>query len=449
MQNETVMNRSRSQVLTSLADIVAGVGRGLSGSTGRRGMLSLVDQGLVSGANFCVSVLVGRFAGPAELGLYFLGFTLITFLTTAQISLISTPYTIYTHRHTDREQTTFAGSVLLHQAMLSAILVVALAAGALVLWTIGQKPGAAAVAATLAVAIPFVLLREFARRFCFAHMKIADGLVVDFGTVVLQVAVLVWLSRAGQLTAVTALATLGAACAVSSVVWLWKSRSAFHIAVRESITHLWRNFALAKWVFAAECGASLLVLSGPWLTAALIGSGAAGMYAACFTLVQAINPILFGTYNMLAPHAARAFAAGGTAEVRRVILNVIPIIGVALVGWCACIFLFGEWLITTLYGDRYPNTVWVASILALAMLLRSLGVVALQGLQTIERPEFGLWANFASLAVILAVAPILIPQWGVVGAASSVLAANATGFLIRMAAFWRLSRAAQPAGALS
>jgi len=173
------------------------------------------------------------------------------------------------------------------------------------------------------------------------------------------------------------------------------------------------------------------------------------MYAACLTLAQAVNPLLFGTHNVLAPRAAQAFVAGGMQEVRRVILVVMLFLGLTLLGWCVLLAVCGESLITALYGARYPETMWIAGMLAAVVLVRSLGVVSLLGLQTIERPEFGLWANLASLAVLLVVAPMLIPHWGVFGVASSIFTANAVGFLIRLGAFFHLSRGPEPTGALS
>ncbi len=449
MHNDNVVEHPRIGFFVPLGDMAGRVFRKLVGTTGRKSMVSLFDQGLVSGTNFFASVVVGRFGGPAELGLYFLGFTLISVLTTAQISLISVPYTIYTHRHDHRDRRTYAGSVLTHQMLLSAVVVLALALVSLVLWSTGNYPRGAAVAGILTVGIPFVLLREFARRICFAHMKISSGLLIDICTVAIQVAVLVWLSHSGQLNAVSALATLGVACAVSSIGWLWISRAQFHIVVRQALDDLTHNFRLAKWVFASECGASLLTLSGPWLTAAMLGKKEAGMYAACLTLAQAVNPLLFGTHNVLAPRAAQAFVAGGMQEVRRVILVVMLFLGLTLLGWCVLLAVCGESLITALYGARYPETMWIAGMLAAVVLVRSLGVVSLLGLQTIERPEFGLWANLASLAVLLVVAPMLIPHWGVFGVASSIFVANAVGFLIRLGAFFHLSRGPEPTGALS
>lgn len=451
MYNDNVVEHPRNGLLMPYGEATVRLFRKLSGKTGRKGMLSLFDQGLVSGANFFTSVIIGRFGGPAELGLYFLGFTLITLLTTAQISLISVPHTIYLQRRKDGDRSSFDGSVLAHQMLLSLVLVVVLASVSLGLFAWGAQPGAAAVAAVLAIGIPFVLLREFARRYCFAHMKVSGGLVIDFITVVLQVAILLLLSQTGRLTAVTALATLGGSCAVSSLGWLWVSRGQFQVELGQALRDLGHNFSLAKWVFASECGASLLTLSGPWLTATMLGKAEAGVYAACLTLAQAVNPLLFGTYNVLAPRAAQAFVAGGVQEVRRVILTVMAVIGCGLLVWCGFLFVLGEPIIAALYGDRFKDPVWIVFVLSAAVMVRSLGMVSAQGLQTIERPEFGLWSNMVSLVILIGCAPVLIPRWGVIGAASSIFVANTVGFLIRITAFSVLSRPAipEPEGALT
>ena len=441
-----LLQHSEPGWLASCRDAGGGAVRRVFGATGRRSFLSLFDQGLVSGANFFTSVIVGRFAGPAELGLYFLGFTLISLLTTAQISLISVPHTVYTHRP-GRDRVIYAGSVLAHQWLLSAVVMVTFAGAGAYLWMFGADQQSAALAAALAVAVPFVLLREFARRYCFAHLRVAHGLVIDLGTAAIQVAALIWLASTNQLTAVSALSMLGLASAVSSLGWLWVARSEFRIVVRDAVRDLRHNFNLAKWVFASECGASLLTLSGPWLAAAMLGTREAGVYAACLTLAQAVNPVLFGAYNVLGPRAAQAFAVGGMQEVRRVVVTVMILVAAALCAWCLLLAAYGATIISALYGDHYPETTATIAMLAAVVMVRSLGIVAVHGLQTVERPQFGLWANLAALAVLLAAAPLWIPQWGVLGAAGSIFAANATGFVIRVGAFSWVYRTPQLDGA--
>ncbi|REJ67846.1 MAG: lipopolysaccharide biosynthesis protein [Planctomycetota bacterium] len=444
MSNDSLADTARTGLLVSPAEWAHRIGRRLVSRTGVKGALSLVDQALVSAANFLASIFVGRFGGPAELGLYFQGFTVIAVLLTAQIALIAVPYTIYSPRKQGGKDKTFAGSALAHQLMLSLAVVALLLLAALVLWGTLDKPALAAVTATVAVGAPFVLMREFARRFCFAHMEIGRGLLLDLVTVTGQLAAFVWLSWNGQLTAVTALAVLAAACAISGLGWLFVCRREFHLVWKQALADLAHNFSLAMWVFLSDFGAALIALSGGVLTIFLLGEREAGIYAACWTVSQAVNPLLFGTFNLLSPTAARAYANGGKPEVRRVMFTVTPFIVALLLGWCIFLLLFGELIIQALYGDDFLSTTWVVTWLAASVLMRALGVIAGQGLQTIDRPRFGFYSNVLALCGLALSVPLLIPTWGVTGAAMCICAAEATIFVTRMLAFLSLSRAPAP-----
>src|ERR1051325_11854112 len=56
--------------------------------------LALADQAVVSGTSFLTSVLIGRWAGSSQLGIYAIGLSLLISVVAVQNSLISLPYTI-------------------------------------------------------------------------------------------------------------------------------------------------------------------------------------------------------------------------------------------------------------------------------------------------------------------------------------------------------------------
>ena len=69
--------------------------RRMVGRTARSTGLSLLDQTVVSGASFAATILIGRFCGQKELGLYSLGFSLLLIVLAALQTLVMTAYTIH------------------------------------------------------------------------------------------------------------------------------------------------------------------------------------------------------------------------------------------------------------------------------------------------------------------------------------------------------------------
>ena len=60
--------------------------------------LALMDHAVVSGTSFLTTILIGRWCGASELGVYSLGFSLLVSWGCVHQSLIALPYTIYRHR---------------------------------------------------------------------------------------------------------------------------------------------------------------------------------------------------------------------------------------------------------------------------------------------------------------------------------------------------------------
>src|SRR5207245_2157268 len=191
--------------------------------------LALIELGVVSGTSFLTTILIGRWCGASELGVYALGFSLLVSWGCVHQSLIALPYTIYRHRGLWGTQEEYAGSALVHNGLLSALALIVLAAGAGFLSLGSPVAGLAAVLWALAGVMPFALLREFSRRFAFAHLRMAQALVLDLAVAAVQLSGLAWLASTETLSATTAYAAFGMGCALSGAVWLYLDRSSFTI----------------------------------------------------------------------------------------------------------------------------------------------------------------------------------------------------------------------------
>jgi len=188
--------------------------------------LAWADQAVVSATSFLTLIMIARWTDVNQLGAYAIGASVLALLLATQDSLITRPYAIQLYRPlgTPAEH---AFSSLLLNFLLSAMGILVLGAAALALSASGAHRQAAEITWALAGTIPFVLLREFARRFAFAHFKVFQALVVDVGVAALNVVLLGWLGWTGRLSAVTAFAAVGVSCAIATIGWLYFARSEF------------------------------------------------------------------------------------------------------------------------------------------------------------------------------------------------------------------------------
>src|SRR4029077_12736064 len=111
------------------------------------------------------------------------GISLLASVLAIQDSLILLPYSIQRHRPlgTPAEH---AGSSLTLGRLLAVASIAVLTLVALGLWARGEPPELVTMSFALLGAVPFVLSREFARRFPFAHLQIAQALAIDVAVAV-------------------------------------------------------------------------------------------------------------------------------------------------------------------------------------------------------------------------------------------------------------------------
>src|SRR5262249_60885935 len=121
---------------------------------------------------------------------------------------------------------------------------------ALSMW--GAGPALVAMTWALAGVMPFVLMREFGRRFAFAHLQISQALLLDAAVATIQLVALFSLGWTGRMSAVTACAALGGACGLTALAWLYRSRAEFSIRVNQLRAALRQGRGLGKWLFGGQ-----------------------------------------------------------------------------------------------------------------------------------------------------------------------------------------------------
>jgi O-antigen/teichoic acid export membrane protein len=382
-------------------------------------------------------VLLGRFCGPRELGIYSLGFTVIVLLYSALQSLVGVPYTIYVPRMRDLERRRYAGGVLAHGGLLALLAMSGLTIAAIVNVLGVGTAAAGPVLWMLVVAVPFLLLRELGRRFAFAEMQMARALALDAIVIALQLLLVLWLTASGRLSAVSAIAAMAASCGLVGVAWLYANRGDF-VLRRSGVQQAWhQNWPFAKWMLADQ---TVLVLNSyvpHWLLAVLFGVAATGRFAASAQIFLVLNPLVLGLNNVLTPRVARAMSAGGASELRRVLRKAAVVIGVTVAGFCVFVLVFGE-RILRLYGHDYSGQEGTLAVLALEMLVTNLGMAPSYGLWVRERSRSIFQIRSVRLFLVVVTTLSLAPRCGPIAAAYGLLVGSAVGTTLIYWAYRRI-----------
>jgi O-antigen/teichoic acid export membrane protein len=392
----------------------------------RRGVLALMDQAAVSGTAFLTTVVLGRVCGPEELGVFSLGFTVIIMAICVQDSLVSAPYTVFSPRLAVRSRALYAGSTLALAGLLALAIVACLgAAGALgALAATSQR--FLPVAGALTAAMPFILLREFARRLAFAGLEMGTALAIDAAVAAIQLAALGLLVATGVLSAAIALGAIGAACGLVGIGWLVGSRNSFACRAGE-VARDWRqNWMFGRWILAAQSSAVANSYATHWLLAALLGTAATGGLAACMSVVALANPLVLGASNLLSPSAARAWSETGAGRLRALVTRSAWLVGAAIALVCGLVVCFGEPIMAFVYGRAYAGLGHVLAVVAAGYLVSALGLAPSHGLFAMQRSDWNFYPSILGVAVTLLAGAGLAVPFGITGAAYGFLLGNIT-----------------------
>ena len=401
--------------------------RGLRSTVGQ-GVLALADQSAVSGVRFLTTVIVGRTCGPEELGIYSLGFTLLVVFSCALESLIFTPLTVYGSQLQGTARREYCGGVLGVAALVALVAAVGLGALALLMMGVGH-PGLAPVLAVLTLAGPAILAWEFCRWFSLAHRRLDQAAALDLGVAVCQSGAVLGLAWMGMLSAVTAYFAIAAVCVINAGCWFLRSRSAFVLRRDQMLPALKRNWSLARWIFASRVIYPLTFPAILWIVAGVDDAEDVGQLTACMTVVLLFNPILLGINNFLFPRVVQSLLHGGRAELRRTVWKYGWTVagGVALAS--VLMTVFGEQVIRLIYGNAYADHRATIMLLALVPLANIWTVIFCGGLCALERTDATFAASLAANVASVGVAAVLVPFWGISGAACGLLAGSIAGVL--------------------
>lgn len=382
---------------------------------------ALVDQALVSGANFLTTVALTRLLGLDGLGVYALAWMTALFANGLLVAGIVSPMLSIGPKLEHEVSGEYHGAVVVHAAAFSAAIGALLYAGAKVLAWLLPSPAIAGLALPLAVAAAAFQLQDFLRRYFIAHQRVGEALLNDGLSYFGQLAVLAWAFSLPTFTVAQALWIVGATSLIAVAVGLSRigrlrwSRSAIQAAAQ-------RNWGSGKWLIGSVLvqwcsGNQLFTITA----AAVFGPAAAGVMRASQNIAGVMHVLYQGLENVVPAEAARRFSREGTIALHAYLQRISAVAGAAALVANGVIFLGAEIWQRAIYGGQMAGHAFVLRWYAAVYLVLFFGTPLRAYLRTLEdtRPIF--WASAASMAFSLAAALPLTRTLGLHGAMLGIL----------------------------
>lgn len=376
---------------------------------------ALLDQVLVSGCTFLVTLIVARTVSVAEFSAYGLSVTVCLFISAMHRSYLTQPMSILGVAE-DAEELgrRFKAVWLLHLIAWPIVLSVLLLVG----WRYFPHLGFS-VAAFFFIAA--YLMQELVRRMFFTtgrHVEVAwmDGLA--YGGQVVAVGVAGFVFHAG----VTAALLAGACTFMLGAALGWTLLDPAHRKAPLPAWHEVLGFAKAHWVSSRWICFSQVFMFGsvmvvPFQIAEFGNVIWLAQYNAMTSILNVLNILRQAMGNYLPIWVARVYHERGL----RAFDQMMNRMSMAVLGASALVvfalLIVGPWIVHLLYGDRYAQASEVLPIGAIGPLVAMVSFVTHAGGLALGRTEHIFFSYVAGTLVTLSVAPWLIQHHGLLGAA--------------------------------
>ena len=385
----------------------------------KRGGLAVLDQGLFSGANFLVFVLLARWLVPEEYGGFAVAYSIFLSLALFHTAILTEPMMVLAPGKFVGLFRNYLGLLLYVHWVITGITALFLAGGAFVAARLGSAAMAQAMGG-LAIAAPFLLLLWLVRRACHAHDRPGWSVVASAANFAIALGGLALLWRMDRLSTFSSLLTLGVAALAASLISLAALRPRLYgftgnPALAEVIAE---HRQYAKW---SLLGAATHWASGQTLTIVLIpgllGLTASAVVAATRNLFRPVSLAMQSLSLLLLP----AFSKLAQTDVpghrwNRAVLNATMLAASGAFFYGLIVSVLAQRIMHLLYGGLYDAHWMLAIFFALSSTLSIAKFVLGAALKSVGKVAVVSKARVASAAVVLILGIPAIVMWGLEGA---------------------------------
>ena len=374
-----------------------------------REVWALSDQAVVSATNFLTNIMLARFMGLREFGVFALAWMSVLFVNSLQYALIVSPMMSIGPKQEEQDRPSYFGAVVVQELVLVSLCFV------LVYSTLKVAGGFARFSEIKQLALPLAVsafayqMQDFVRRYFFATRQSRRALADDALSYLPQLPILFFLHQAGILNSATALWAMAGTSLLGMVPgFFWMEPMTFSRARIEAIAR--RHWKISRWLGASALlqwtSGNLFVIAAP----VYYGAAAAGVLRASQNLMGVTHVWFQGLDNVVPVETARRFREGGVRPMLSYTRSI-------LVRWGGLTLLFAIviavapafWLRMT-YGPEMVQYGYILRLYALLYVVVFLGGPLRAGLQALEFTVPIFWSYLAMTAFAFSFA-IPMAKW--------------------------------------
>ncbi|HTZ81891.1 MAG TPA: hypothetical protein VMB66_01785 [Candidatus Acidoferrales bacterium] len=413
-----------------------------AGSTSKRaarwatkGGLAILDQGLISGSNFLIGILLARWLVPAEYGAFSLAFSVFLLLSYVYQSLLSEPQAVFSGSAYRQCLRGYLKALLSIQLVVTIFGLVLLGGSATVVYFMGEADGLPGALAGVAIASPCILFFWLLRRSYYMNLAPARAAMGAFIYFVLVVSGLIVAYKKALISPFSAYLLMAIGALATGIFLLTQVKKVLPPDACDppSAAQAWhKHWEYGRWALAVSVVTWIPYYMYYPLVSAFRGMAAAGQLKALMNLSLPMEQSYTALAILFLPYAARVCREKGVKSsgplVRRIIMLFV---GGAVLYWGLLIPFKGV-VFHLLYGGKYMEVAPLIPYVALGTTMWSAAFGPAILLRAIESPDLIFYARLVASILSLLVGVPATKMFGLWGVVISIIVANIAAFVISL-----------------
>ena len=366
----------------------------------------LSDQGLVSGANFLISILIARYLGIEEYGLFALGWMVVLFTSSLHQAFIIMPlYTLYPKQDNKAQ---YLSNLMGLQVLFCAISFVVILVMVKVVLYFTPEWDRPYLALTLASISVLFVLNDYLRRLFFAMHRPIIVLIMDCIGYGLQPIILFYLSyQSFPLSIPIILVIINLLFAISIGIALF-SKYEYGISFSNFKDTLKLNWKFSRYLIGTSLlqwvsGNLFIIMAG-----SLIGSAAVGTIRIAQNIMGVLHVLFLAMENIVPVRAAELLKNNGRHSMLRYIGKISKQAAIPTGILIGLIVIFKSQIITALYGESFLDYKYILVSFCGLYVLIFIGTLVRFIIRTIENNKIIFISYVASTVLSLILAKPLV-----------------------------------------
>jgi O-antigen/teichoic acid export membrane protein len=400
-----------------------------------KGGFAILDQGLISGSNFLISILLARWLVPAQYGAFSTAFSVFLFLSYVYQSLLSEPQAVFSGSAYRQCLRGYLKALLSIQAVVTVFGLVLLGGSAAIAYAMGKADGFPGALAGVAIASPCILFFWLLRRSYYMNLAPARAAMGAFIYFVLTTGGLFFAYRRALISPFSAYLLMAIGALGTGLFLLSQVKKALPPDTSDAPTaaQAWKkHWEYGRWALGVSVVTWIPYYMYYPLVSMFSGMAQAGQLRAVMNLSLPLEQSYTALSILFLPYAARVCREKGVSSSGPLVRRITMLFVMGSVVYWAVVIPFKSVAFHLLYGGKYMELAPLIPYVALGTTLWSAAFGPAILLRAIESPDSIFYARIVASVLSLVIGVPATWAFGLWGVVWSVIVANIAAFLISM-----------------